>query len=535
MRTAALLVLALLAGCATPPERPQRDAVELLASRRAEDTRRTLERGVLMERFLARVEAKADATVDLLVISGGGDWGAFGAGVLKGWGRVQGELARPQFDAVTGVSTGALIAPFAFLGDEASLERIVQLYRNPQSDIATSRGWLFFLPDNPSLYVLPGLERELRRTIDRLMLERIVAEGAKGRGLLVNTTNVDLGDNRVWDLVAEAKASLAGDEEHVRRVLLASAGIPAVFPARGIGDYLYVDGAITGNIIYGGETRDDQSLPARWQARHPRRPMPRVRYWVIFKPDPFSAAGHARPLARHHGPHHHHGDADLDPELAAPPLRHGRDRAAQVQGAGRGAPDLGAGGLRSGEARHLRERGHERARRPGRAHGRRPEELAHRGALARRQSSQSIGSSDRNQAEKRRPTLAFGSLVCRTSPAGVLDPHQRAVFGQPQFVRHPTDVRVQAVLEPTREQGTVDHDPHLGVQAHRARVDDTRSISRCAFPITATSCVSRSCWSSIRCPALAGGSHSERTGTHSIFSRPATICSTTSARLTAST
>jgi predicted acylesterase/phospholipase RssA len=282
MKRISAVLLALAAACASSPERTQRNPVDLLAARRGEDTMRELERRALVDRFIARLEANPGRTVDLLVISGGGDWGAFGAGVLKGWGRVKGPLARPQFDVVTGVSTGALIAPFAFLGDEASIERIVQLYRNPQTDIATSRGWLFFLPDNPSLYVLPGLERELGTAIDRTMLERIVAEGAKGRALLVNTTNVDLGDNRVWDLTAEAKVSLAGDEEHVRRVLLASAGIPAVFPARGIGEYLYVDGAITGNIIYGGETREAESLVARWHAKHPRRPMPRLRYWVIF-------------------------------------------------------------------------------------------------------------------------------------------------------------------------------------------------------------------------------------------------------------
>jgi len=282
MNKIALIVLACAAGCASPPQRAQRDSVELLAARRGEDTMRELERRALVDRFLARMEASSKRTIDLLVVSGGGDWGAFGAGVLKGWGRVKGSLARPQFDVVTGVSTGALIAPFAFLGDEASIERIVQLYRNPQKDIATARGWLFFLPDNPSLYVLPGLERELRTAIDRAFLERIVAEGAKGRALLVNTTNVDLGDNRVWDLTVEAQRALSGDEEQVRRLLLASAGIPAVFPARGIGEYLYVDGAITGNIIYGGETREAEGLVARWHAKHPRRPLPRLRYWVIF-------------------------------------------------------------------------------------------------------------------------------------------------------------------------------------------------------------------------------------------------------------
>ena len=97
--------------------------------------------------LLARVEAKArspQATIDFLILSGGGDWGAFGAGVLKGWGRVTGEMARPQFDVVTGVSTGALIAPFAFLGDDESIERIVRLYRNPQADWTKSRGLFFF-------------------------------------------------------------------------------------------------------------------------------------------------------------------------------------------------------------------------------------------------------------------------------------------------------------------------------------------------------------------------------------------------------
>jgi predicted acylesterase/phospholipase RssA len=239
---------------------------DLMAARRADDLRRAAELRGLQEKFMARVEFKVNAaakgsggtrqpTIDVLVISGGGDWGAFGAGVLKGWGRVTGELARPQFDVVTGVSTGALIAPFAFLGDDASIDRIVHLYRNPREDTAVSRGLLFFLPNNPSFYLLPGLERELRIALDRSMIERVAAQAADSRVLLVNTTNIDLGDLRVWDIGAEARTALASnDEERVRTILLASAGVPAVFPARGIGDFLYVDGAITGNIIYAGRT-----------------------------------------------------------------------------------------------------------------------------------------------------------------------------------------------------------------------------------------------------------------------------------------
>ena len=296
-RSSTLVTLAAAAamalGCAST-ERPQRSVEDLTAARRAVDWERENNQRILTNRFLARVEAKAiadakgpketaQATIDLLVISGGGDWGAFGAGVLKGWGRVKGELARPQFDVVTGVSTGALIAPFAFLGDDESIERIVQLYRNPQPDTAVSRGMLFFLPNNPSFFVLPGLERELRTALDRPLLERIAAADATDRVLLVNTTNIDLGDQHAWDIVAEARTELQkGDEGHVRRILLASAGIPAAFPARGIGDYLYVDGAITGNILYGGEPRESKGLLARWKELHPRAPMPRVRYWVVF-------------------------------------------------------------------------------------------------------------------------------------------------------------------------------------------------------------------------------------------------------------
>jgi patatin-like phospholipase len=274
-------------GCATPPERPRRGSDELWAYRRGEDVTRANELNALTERFLARIAAKARGgqppTIDILIISGGGDWGAFGAGFLKGWARVNGEMARPQFDIVTGVSTGALIAPFAFLGDDQSIERIVQLYRNPLKDIAASRGMLYFLPSNPSLYVLPGLERELQNALDRPTLERIAAEGASGRALLVNTTNIDLGEMRAWDIVAETRHALArNDERYLHQILLASAGIPAVFPARSIGDYLYVDGAITGNILYAGQAHSDHGLLARWRAMHPRSPQPRVRYWVIF-------------------------------------------------------------------------------------------------------------------------------------------------------------------------------------------------------------------------------------------------------------
>ena len=287
-----VLAAALAAGCQTTSERPQRSAAELFAARDSENGVRAADFNVLMNGFLQRAHDKVAAgksadgtppTIDLLVISGGGDWGAFGAGVLKGWGKVTGDMARPKFDVVTGVSTGAMIAPFAFLGDDDSIERIVQLYRHPKTEWVKSRGLVFFLPNNPSFFALPGLEQEMRTKLDRPMLERLVAEGAGGRSLLVNTTNIDLGEMRAWDVIAETKVALKkNDEEHVYSVLLASAGIPAVFPARTLGEYLYVDGAITGNILYGGRAQEKDSFFGRWRSAFPKDPIPRMRYWVIF-------------------------------------------------------------------------------------------------------------------------------------------------------------------------------------------------------------------------------------------------------------
>jgi hypothetical protein len=276
-----ILLLALFTASCAAQQRPERSTRELMAARQAVDEARNKNFDILLQPFLRRAESKK--TIDFLIISGGGDWGAFGAGVLKGWGKVQGDMARPQFDVVTGVSTGAMIAPFAFLGDDDSIERIVKLYRNPKEDWVRSRGLIFFMPNNPSFYSLPGLEREMRQSLDRKLIERIAAEEGTGRNLLVNTTNIDLGDMQAWDVLAEAKTAIAANNlDRLYSVLLASAGIPAIFPARDIGEYLYVDGAITGNILYGGRAREEDSFPARWRAAHPKTPMPRVRYWVIF-------------------------------------------------------------------------------------------------------------------------------------------------------------------------------------------------------------------------------------------------------------
>jgi hypothetical protein len=284
-----------LNGCAGQT-RPQVVQQELLKLRSANDeqfmTANRMALGRLVERTKAEYdryitgERTAPPVIDILVISGGGDWGAFGAGFLKGWLRVpaQHPLAKPDFDAVTGVSTGTLIAPFAFLGDEQSIDQIVNLYRHPQADWVKQRGVLYFLPSNLSFAEVPGLEREMRTYITLDMMRRIAKRGAEGRVLAVNTTNLDAATSRVFDLVAEAqRAADTGQVDRMHRLMLASAGIPAAFPFRIIDAELYVDGGVTGNIVYGaGPGGEADTLPAVWQQAYPQLPIPKIRMWVIF-------------------------------------------------------------------------------------------------------------------------------------------------------------------------------------------------------------------------------------------------------------
>lgn len=291
------LILQSIVGCGPQPViRQIRTEDELATARRMADERQAERLETATTRLLARLKAKQDAhdanhdvpppIVDFLIISGGGDWGAFAAGFLKGWSRVPpGPMAKPQFDAVTGVSTGALIAPFAFLGDPASTETIVHLYRNPQKDWVKPRGFMSLLRGGNAYADIPGLERALCETVDLPCLQRIVDAAGDGRVLAVNTTNIDNQEMHIWDIVDEARQAVdSGKIERVHDVLLASAAIPGVFPPREIDGVLYVDGGLTGNVIFGGSRArvDRETFAMRWRTTYPGTAVPRIRYWIIF-------------------------------------------------------------------------------------------------------------------------------------------------------------------------------------------------------------------------------------------------------------
>jgi predicted acylesterase/phospholipase RssA len=161
-----------------------------------------------------------------LALSGGGSGGAFGAGVLAGW-TASGK--RPHFDLVSGVSTGALIAPFAFLGP-AYDETLRYIYTSGITSTLYQMKWL------PSGLLGSGLlEAEpLRRMVEQYatdeLLAAVAAEHKKGRRLIVVTTNMDAQRPVVWDMGRIASSGQPGALKLFQDVLVASASIPAAFP-----------------------------------------------------------------------------------------------------------------------------------------------------------------------------------------------------------------------------------------------------------------------------------------------------------------
>lgn len=179
-----------------------------------------------------RLVATADAAVantlaplSILALSGGGANGAYGAGVLVGWSE---SGRRPAFRIVTGVSTGALTAPFAFLGP-AWDPQLQSAYADGQAkDILAWRPFVTFV--TPSLYSASALRRLVDRAVTPAMLQAIAVEHTKGRRLLVVTTNLDKEESVVWDMGVIAAQGGERGLKLFKDVLVASASIPGIFP-----------------------------------------------------------------------------------------------------------------------------------------------------------------------------------------------------------------------------------------------------------------------------------------------------------------
>jgi predicted acylesterase/phospholipase RssA len=202
---------------------------------------------------LRRQKPGREWPTNILAISGGGDDGAFGAGLLVGWSAGRG---RPQFDLVTGVSAGALIAPLVFLGPQRDADLKDVFTKHARSDILSMK-LASGLLGGPALADSTPLARLIDQYVDRQLLQEVARERQKGRVLLIGTTNLDAQRPVLWDMGRIAMSEHPQALSLFRKILLASASVPGLFPpvrlqvqaGGGVYDELHVDGGITQQVF----------------------------------------------------------------------------------------------------------------------------------------------------------------------------------------------------------------------------------------------------------------------------------------------
>lgn len=189
-----------------------------------------------------------------LALSGGGPNGAFGAGLLGGWTAAG---TRPEFTIVTGISTGSLIAPFAFLGPkyDAQLKEVYTLYGT--DDLVKKRWRLLSMFHNASALNVDRMKALLAKYYNEDFADEIARETRTGRILLIGTMNLDAGRPVIWDIGVIANSDHPNRVELIQQIILASCSIPLAFPpvffeveANGrVYDEMHVDGGIANQVF----------------------------------------------------------------------------------------------------------------------------------------------------------------------------------------------------------------------------------------------------------------------------------------------
>lgn len=203
--------------------------------------------------FAERARIGRSTQVEMLAISSGSDKGAYSAGYLSGWSETG---TRPEFDIVSGVSTGALIAPFAFLGT-AYDPHLTSLYTTIDAGAIYNATPLKGVLGGAALASTKPLAELIESYANAELIDAVAREHRRGRRLLVQTTNLDAQRGVVWDMGAIAASDNPARYDLFRQVLLASASIPGLFPPVLIdvtsedADFaeLHVDGATVSSLV----------------------------------------------------------------------------------------------------------------------------------------------------------------------------------------------------------------------------------------------------------------------------------------------
>lgn len=208
---------------------------------------------------------------NVLAVSGGGAQGAFGAGILYGWSQAG---TRPKFKVVTGISTGALVAPFAFVGPEYD-EQLKEAFTTITSSDIYSAGLSFL--SREALTSTAPLANLIAGYIDDEYLARAAQAHAAGRRLYIGTTNLDAERLVVWNMGAIAASGHPDALALFRNVMLASASLPILFPPVYIAvevdgqryDEMHVDGGVITQVFFTGLSLDLVAAAAELQVEAP--------------------------------------------------------------------------------------------------------------------------------------------------------------------------------------------------------------------------------------------------------------------------
>ena len=257
-------------------------------------------------------EGIADRPHHYLAISGGGANGAYGAGILAGWSELG---TRPEFTIVTGISTGALTAPFAFLGSDYDAQ-LKEIYTTLHSDsIFKTRGLLAGLTRDGLADTTP-LAKSLEKYLTDAMIEEIAAQYRRGRMLLIGTTNLDAGRPVIWNIGRIADSGHPDAPRLIRDILRASASIPGAFPPVYLPvegpdgrtyDEMHVDGGTAAQMfLYPSnvdwrELQEDLNVQGRPQAYIIRNSQVRPEYSPVDPKLPAIAAKTIDTLIRNQG------------------------------------------------------------------------------------------------------------------------------------------------------------------------------------------------------------------------------------------
>ena len=266
-----LILVPLFTGCATLPRNPvpkekisKAEVVDLPGIRSWADEFSTEMQKDIINSVIQEIDYESknpDQPIhtSALALSGGGSYGAFGAGFLNGWTRAG---TRPTFKLVTGISTGALIAPFAFLGSEYD-----DVLRNFYTGVSTediAKPWGISALWKDSFTDSSPLVEIIANSVDHNFLKKIAEAHNEGSRLYIGTTNLDAQRLMIWNMGAIASSGHPDALELFRKVILASASMPALFPPVFFDvevddkkyDEMHVDGGVITQVFFYGAIVD---------------------------------------------------------------------------------------------------------------------------------------------------------------------------------------------------------------------------------------------------------------------------------------